>query len=390
MEISYRRAWNAILDHQPLPPGTTRIAAPPDLPKPVLDKGSGFFRPESTANGLGEIDLRRGLRQNAEMFTLKTNLAYLDRDLGVFLVPSGLDTDMASVPQFFTWLVPKTGTHLPAALIHDAFTPPEQKTYVGPDLTQAQADRIFRNAMDDLGTGTVRQWLVWTAVAVATEAKDALKCARQRDLVGCLRLLRLIAFVLPILILGVLATLDLLDLIDDVPWMGERSAPFELISGALFAILLPVLLSCVLCFWKSKLGVAAIILGAAIALFLHATIVIAGLLFLYNAVESLASASRHRGPWRAFLDGTAALIAYIVAILLLVLFALWLPIDRIDQMSLNWLHSIVDGIEDVIESIWDNGWLVLPLTLVLCLVPIILSRRTKAQQLPARTSTGKA
>ena len=33
--------------------------------------------------------------------------------------PGGLPTDLTSVPWLFTWLVPKTGAHLPAALLHD-------------------------------------------------------------------------------------------------------------------------------------------------------------------------------------------------------------------------------------------------------------------------------
>lgn len=388
MEIPYEQAWTALNTGVPLPPGTTRIAAPRDLPKPVSDKGSGFFRPDSTANGLGEINLRRGLKQSAEIFTLQTDLAYLDRDLGVFLVPAGLETDMASVPQFFTWLVPKTGTHLPAALIHDAFTPPEAKTYLGrDDLQQAQADRIFRNAMDDLGTGTVRQWLVWTAVAIATEAKESLKCARVRDLAGCLRLARLFLFILPILLLGILATLDLLDLIDDVPWMGDRSAPFELISGALFAMLIPVVLSVMLLFWESKLGVATIILGTAIALFLHATMVVVGLLFLYNAVEATVSAIRRRGPWRTAFNTAAAFVAYVLGILILVKCALWLPVERINDFPLAWLQSVVTVIEDAIHWIWTNGWWILPATLAVSLLPLILSRRNQIRQTPKSIAT---
>src|SRR5262245_34215965 len=32
-------------------------------------------------------------------------------------------TDLASVPSLLTWLVPKSGAHLPAALIHDGLIP---------------------------------------------------------------------------------------------------------------------------------------------------------------------------------------------------------------------------------------------------------------------------
>ena len=35
-------------------------------------------------------------------------------------------------------------------------------------VDRVEADRVFRDAMADTGTGVVRRWIVWTAVTVAT------------------------------------------------------------------------------------------------------------------------------------------------------------------------------------------------------------------------------
>ena len=68
------------------------------------------------------IVLERHAEEGVETFELERRLAYRDRHLGELLVPAdpGFRTDLTSVPALFTWLVPKTGAHLPAALLHDA------------------------------------------------------------------------------------------------------------------------------------------------------------------------------------------------------------------------------------------------------------------------------
>ncbi len=59
------------------------------------------------------------------------------------------------MPSWFTWLIPKSGLHLPAALIHDGLVvaPGEPQTYVADhEIPRATADQIFRDGMRDLGT----------------------------------------------------------------------------------------------------------------------------------------------------------------------------------------------------------------------------------------------
>ena len=77
-------------------------------------------------------------------------------------------TDLASVPPFLTWLVPKDGRHTPAALLHDGLMPKTPRLYQGPSLDRVEADRIFRNAMQHLDVAFLRRWAMWAAVSLAT------------------------------------------------------------------------------------------------------------------------------------------------------------------------------------------------------------------------------
>lgn len=88
-----------------------------------------------------------------------------------FRVPADggtLTTDLASVPQFLTWLVPKDGRHTPAAILHDALMPSGTRLYDGPKVDRVEADRIFRNAMRHLGVPFLRRWIIWSAVSMMT------------------------------------------------------------------------------------------------------------------------------------------------------------------------------------------------------------------------------
>ena len=90
-----------------------------------------------------------------------------------FVIPADVDTfttDLGSIPRWFTWLVPFTGRHIPAMLVHDAMVlaPGETPTYGGDTVDRVEADRILRDAMAHLGTRRLRRWLVWAAVAAAT------------------------------------------------------------------------------------------------------------------------------------------------------------------------------------------------------------------------------
>ncbi|MGH3119073.1 MAG: DUF1353 domain-containing protein, partial [Gaiellales bacterium] len=78
------------------------------------------------------------------------------------VVERGDITDLASVPTFLTWLVPRYGRHTLPALLHDHLVVPG----MNPDLRE-QADTILRDAMGSTKVPLVRRWTIWAAVSVA-------------------------------------------------------------------------------------------------------------------------------------------------------------------------------------------------------------------------------
>ena len=85
-----------------------------------------FFDPDSPSDRWS-IVLRHVEDDTQDSWYLERRLGYRDKELGDIVVPRNkatFTTDLTSVPQMFTWLVPRTGTHLAAALVHDALTPP--------------------------------------------------------------------------------------------------------------------------------------------------------------------------------------------------------------------------------------------------------------------------
>ncbi|PKH38028.1 DUF1353 domain-containing protein [Nocardioides alpinus] len=253
------------------------------------------------------IVLERHAEEGVETFSLERRLAYRDRHLGELLVPAdpGFRTDLTSVPALFTWLVPKTGAHLPAALLHDALVAgrADPTSYVstdGHEVDRVSADRIFRDAMADTGTGVIRRWIVWTAVTVATIfVGREVPWTRARH--WSYRIAAGVT-IATILYLGYSSTGDLLDRswpgALDVPWMGDRSFWAELAGGLSGAIVLPLALSLL---W-GRLRTAGAIAGVMLAVLLHVTVGLAAIGATYLALERLA----RRWPLAAW--GLAALV----------------------------------------------------------------------------------
>lgn len=266
------------------------------------------------------IVLERSLDMAVHEFRMTRRLGYRDRHLGDLLVPADTRTfvtDLTSVPAVFGWLVPRTGRHLPAALLHDGLVgaPGEPVSYIsasGADIDREEANRVFRDAMADTGTGVVRRWLMWTAVTVVTMVVGTgtrwSAAERWRWRLTAVASLGLVVG------LGVLATLDLFDWDDGplpgVPWMGDRDWWVELLAGAAGAITLPLLLGLA---W-GRFRIAGVVAGVSLALLLHVTVVIALLTGLYRGVESLAGA---RPRAALALGGVVAVGAGIVWILAL-------------------------------------------------------------------------
>lgn len=275
-----------------LPPGEPR----PDLPATII---------------LERID-----RPRHETFRMLRRIAYLDEEHGELLVPAdpgAFETDFASVPSLLTWLVPKTGAHLPAALLHDGLV--GGRHYVatqhppGADpIDRVSADLVFRRAMRDSSIPLIRRWLVWSAVTLGTIWHGSERWSRGRHLrylVAALSSLGLVAG------LGVIATLDLFDVVAWLPWMGAgRSFPLELVGGLAGALVIPLLLGLT---W-GRFAIAGAVTGVALAVLLHVTAVLLVLTLGYLLAERVA----RRTPVAGLVATAVVLAASLVLTLLLV------------------------------------------------------------------------
>ncbi len=266
------------------------------------------------------IVLERHLQGGLETFSLERRIAYRDRHLGEILVPASPDfrTDLTSTPALFTWLVPKTGAHLPAALVHDALVagrgdPSSFTSTEGHWIDRVEADRIFRDAMADTGTGVVRRWIVWAAVSAATIFVPG-GLPWSPLLVWAHRIGAGVSLAVVVL-LGWLATLDLFDLdwplSRPVPWMGEEVWWLEVLAGLAGAIVVPL----VLCLAWGRFRTAGAIACVMLAVLLHVTV---GLVVISMAYQVLERLSR-RAP------RLAGVLAITVAGVSLVAFA-WLTL----------------------------------------------------------------
>lgn len=101
------------------------------------------------------------VRQNGDKtWTVLRALSYRARD-DDFEVPANGETDFASVPRLFVWLLPRYGRYTPAAILHDHLwrvAVPEGQ------LSRRDADGIFLQAMRQLGVPFLRRWIMWAAV----------------------------------------------------------------------------------------------------------------------------------------------------------------------------------------------------------------------------------
>jgi hypothetical protein len=241
-----------------------------------------------------KIVLLRIAEAGHEQFAMERRIAYRDRHLAEVLVPRVTKTfrsDLTSVPALFTWLVPKTGQHLPATLLHDGLIhPPGDVTYTSTEghvVLRAEADRVLRDAMADAGTALIRRWLVWSAVATATMLSGA-GTGWSKRLAWRYRATAALT-VLVVSVLGVCATLDLFDVhvtgAPQLPWMGDRGWFAELAGGLAGAVVIPLVLAL---FW-GRFRIAGAVVGVTLAVLLHVTVALLGLTAAYRALEWLTA-----------------------------------------------------------------------------------------------------
>jgi hypothetical protein len=86
-------------------------------------------------------------------------LLYRSKADELFLVPRLFVTDLASSPRVAWVSVPPHGKYSRAAVLHDWF----YREAIG---TRADADRLFREAMEDDGVGAYTRWKLWIAVRI--------------------------------------------------------------------------------------------------------------------------------------------------------------------------------------------------------------------------------
>ena len=81
----------------------------------------------------------------------------LDGERRAVSVPSGFETDFASVPRFFWRFAPPGGPYAAAAVIHDWL-------YVHRIGERYDADRIFLEGMKSAGVGRFQRSIIYRAV----------------------------------------------------------------------------------------------------------------------------------------------------------------------------------------------------------------------------------
>ena len=255
------------------------VAGMDDVTKP-----SRFYDVETG----GPIQLQ--LQQEGADFRVLRRFGYRDpKHAEAFVVPDDVQTfrtDLASIPPLFSWLVPGLGTHLPAVLLHDGLITNvgQSPTHTGPEVSREEADRILRDAMASLGTPQIRRWLMWAGVVLATCWSTLTPRWRWKAVVA--------GTVGIVVALGVLATLDLIDVWDVLPWMGARPWWFEVVSGVVFAVVVPLAVS--VAWWR--LWPAGAITGVALAFLLHVTAILFTLYAVYWLAETSISRREGTGP----------------------------------------------------------------------------------------------
>jgi hypothetical protein len=195
-------------------------------------------------------------------FEICVPFEYRRRDTGPWIhVPADerfARTDLASVPGFLLWLVPRYGAHTLAALLHD------QLVKDPPGGDRSVADDIFRDALGELQVPLIRRWIMW-----ATPVRERIAQVAQTVLWG----------VVVVLAAGTFWQRILGGPIDWEPWsflVFGQSTPTDLgIVLAASILLVP------------RFGVG-LVAGPAVVLILVPTVAILGVLVIYLALERVA------------------------------------------------------------------------------------------------------
>jgi hypothetical protein len=109
---------------------------------------------------MGIVDDPLDLRyRDGRVWELLVGFAYEHPLVGRIVVPAGFLTDFASIPRVFWRLLPPVGRYGKAAVVHDYL----YRTGCHP-CSRPLADRVFLDAMRDLGVSWPVRRVMWAAV----------------------------------------------------------------------------------------------------------------------------------------------------------------------------------------------------------------------------------
>jgi hypothetical protein len=95
---------------------------------------------------------------DGDRWVLTSPLTYVSSKYDAFIVPAGFSTDFASIPRvLWTAVGHPSGLWGPAAVLHD-------HEYAAGKVTRAEADWLFRDAMEALGVSRARRWTLYLGV----------------------------------------------------------------------------------------------------------------------------------------------------------------------------------------------------------------------------------
>lgn len=120
--------------------------------------------------------LIRPVDERWEEFIIEEGFIYTDRKTGkTVTISAGFVTDFASIPKFYRARMDKMGRHALAAVIHDWFYRCGNWDD-GTEVDRGEADRVLRDASDDLGVGGYTRWRLYLGVRAGGWASWRKKC----------------------------------------------------------------------------------------------------------------------------------------------------------------------------------------------------------------------
>lgn len=108
--------------------------------------------------------LIRALDVEWKNFIIEESFVYTDRKTGkTVTIPLKFETDFASIPKWYRARIGVMGRHALAAVVHDWFYRGGNWDD-GTEVDRGEADRVLRDASDDLGVGWYTRWRLYAGV----------------------------------------------------------------------------------------------------------------------------------------------------------------------------------------------------------------------------------